>query len=158
MSPGAARLPGRSYLYRDKLKGKNDSWCTTLKNKLKQEGNKWQKRNGIVYRAPVLEIREMLKEVRKGMPRIIDVHCHPYTKEGWRSLGKFRTYLETYLYAKKNVTPELVTQESPTDEEWLLPFRELGIVCIPTAWAASTTMAHLATLFTRTTPMTSWRV
>ncbi len=84
------------------------------------------------------EIKEILKEVRKGMPRIIDVHCHPYTKEGWRSLGKFRTHLETYLYGKKGVTPESVTAESPTDEEWVLPFRELGVACIPTAWMADT--------------------
>ncbi len=87
------------------------------------------------------EIREMVKEARKGMPKVIDVHCHPYTKDGWKSLGKFRTYLEAYLYGKKNVTPEIVTQESPTEEEWVQPYRELGVVCIPTAWAASTTMS-----------------
>lgn len=93
------------------------------------------------FHRAIPEIKEMLKEIRKGMPRIIDVHTHPYTKEGWRSLGKFRTHLEAYLYGKKNVTPESVTQESPTDEEWVLPFRELGVVCIPVAWAAETTMS-----------------
>lgn len=87
------------------------------------------------------EIKDMVKEQRRDLPRIIDVHCHPYTKDGWRSLGKFRTYIETYLYGKKNVTAESVTCESPTEEEWVNPYRELGAVCIPTAWAAATTMS-----------------
>src|SRR3972149_11739011 len=63
------------------------------------------------------ELKALLKEKRKGLPRPIDVHCHPYTKVGWKSLGQFRTHLEEYLYGKKGSTPESVTKESPTEEE-----------------------------------------
>ena len=86
------------------------------------------------------EIKEMILEQRKGLPRIIDVHCHPYTKVGWRSLGKFRMHLEKYLY-RKDVTPEQVTEEAPTDEEWVQVYRELGVVAMPVGWDAETTMA-----------------
>ncbi|MFC1982584.1 amidohydrolase family protein [Chloroflexota bacterium] len=86
------------------------------------------------------EIKEMIAEKRKGMPRIIDIHTHPYTKTGWTSLGKFRMHLEKYLY-KKDVTPEDVTNEAPTDEEWVQVYRELGVVTTPVAWDATTGMA-----------------
>ena len=85
-------------------------------------------------------IKEMIMEQRKGLPRIIDVHCHPYTKVGWRSLGKFRMHLEKYLY-KKDITPEQVTKEAPTDEEWVQVYRELGVVAMPVGWDAETAMA-----------------
>lgn len=86
------------------------------------------------------EMKSVLKEAMKGMPRPIDVHCHPYTKIGWRSLGQFRTHLEAYLYGKKGVTADTVTQESPTDEEWVQVYRELGIAATPVGWDAETTM------------------
>jgi predicted TIM-barrel fold metal-dependent hydrolase len=87
------------------------------------------------------EIAEMLKEARKGMPRIIDVHCHPYTKTGWRSLGKFRVHLERYLYKKQNATAESTTADQPTEEEWIQIYRDLGVVCTPVGWDAETCMA-----------------
>jgi hypothetical protein len=86
------------------------------------------------------ELKEMILQQRKDKPRIIDIHCHPYTKVGWRSLGKFRVHLEKYLY-KKEATPESVTEEAPTDEEWVQVFREYGAVCTPVGWDAETTMA-----------------
>lgn len=86
------------------------------------------------------EIRDVIKAHRKGLPRIIDIHCHPYTKVGWRSLGKFRVHLERYLY-KKNATPESTTAESPTDEEWIQAYRDMGVACTPVGWDATTNMA-----------------
>ena len=75
------------------------------------------------------------------MPRIIDVHCHPYTKIGWCSLGKFRVHLERYLYRKENATAESCTAEAPTEEEWVSVYRELGVVATPVGWDAETAMA-----------------
>lgn len=86
------------------------------------------------------ELGALIKEKRKGLPRPIDVHCHPYTKVGWRSLGQFRTHLEGYLYGKKGVTPETVTAESPTDDEWVSAYRDLGVAATPVGWEADTTM------------------
>jgi len=60
------------------------------------------------------EIKEMVLAKRKGMPRIIDIHTHPYTKIGWRSLGKFRMHLEKYLYKRDKITPEQVTEMAKT--------------------------------------------
>jgi len=61
------------------------------------------------------EVKEMRLEQRKGRPRIIDIHTHPYTKVGWRSLGKFRVYLDSYLYGRSpllasmaEATPNLI--------------------------------------------------
>ncbi len=90
------------------------------------------------------EIKEMILKQRKGLPRIIDVHCHPYTKVGWRSLGKFRVHLEKYLYRKANATPESITKEAPTDEEWIQVYRELGVVALPVGWDAETAMTSNA--------------
>ncbi len=87
------------------------------------------------------EIKEMVLAQRKGMPRIIDIHTHPYTKIGWRSLGKFRVHLEKYLYKRTNITPEQITEMAPTDDEWVAPFKELGVAVMPCGWAAETTMA-----------------
>jgi len=87
------------------------------------------------------EIAEMIKEQRKGRPRIIDVHAHPYTKTGWRSLGKFRVHLEQYLYRKKDATPETISERMPTEDEWVQVFRECGVVTMPVAWDAETAMA-----------------
>ncbi|HOD34293.1 MAG TPA: amidohydrolase family protein [Syntrophales bacterium] len=87
------------------------------------------------------EIKEMILAKRKGMPRIIDIHTHPYTKIGWRSLGKFRMHLEKYLYKRADITPEQITAMAPTEEEWVQPFRELGVAVMPCGWAAETTMA-----------------
>ncbi len=86
------------------------------------------------------ELKAFLKERMKGMPRPIDVHCHPYTKIGWRSLGQFRTHLEDYLYGKKGSTPESVTMESPTEEDWISVYRDLGVAATPVGWDADTTM------------------
>ena len=86
------------------------------------------------------ELKEMIMEQRKGLPRIIDIHCHPYTKLGWRSLGKFRVHLERYLYKKENATTESITEEAPTDEEWVQVFRELGVACMPVGWDSETAM------------------
>ena len=86
------------------------------------------------------EVKEMITEQWKSKPRIIDIHCHPYTKTGWTSLGKFRVHLEKYLY-KKDATPESVTEEAPTDEEWVQVYRELGVACMPVGWDAETHMA-----------------
>ncbi|MBM2831187.1 MAG: Amidohydrolase family protein [Dehalococcoidia bacterium] len=86
------------------------------------------------------ELKAMLKEKRKGLPRPIDVHCHPYTKTGWKSLGRFRPHLEKYLYNKENVTAETITAEAPTDEEWVQVYRELGVATTPVGWDAETTM------------------
>ncbi len=49
-------------------------------------------------------------------------------------------HLEKYLY-KKDVTPEDVTNEAPTDEEWVQVYRGLGIVTTPVGWDAETAMA-----------------
>lgn len=87
------------------------------------------------------EIKEMIMEQWKGKPRIIDIHCHPYTKTGWTSLGKFRVHLEKYLY-KKDATVESVTKEAPTDEEWIQVYRELGVVAMPVGWDAGTAMSE----------------
>lgn len=87
------------------------------------------------------EIKEMIQEQRKGKPRIIDIHCHPYTKTGWTSLGKFRVHLEKYLY-KKEATPESVTREAPTDEEWTQVYREMGVVCMPVGWDSETAFSE----------------
>jgi len=86
------------------------------------------------------EIKDMILEQRKGRPRIIDIHAHPYTKTGWRSLGKFRMHLENYLYKKAGTTPEQITEEAPTDEEWVEVFRELGVAVMPVGWDAETAM------------------
>ena len=86
------------------------------------------------------EVKKEIKRKRGQMPRIIDVHCHPYTKEGWKSLGKFRMHIEKYLYKKDEVTPASVSKEMPTDEEWIQPYRELNVACMPVAWDAETTM------------------
>jgi predicted TIM-barrel fold metal-dependent hydrolase len=87
------------------------------------------------------EIVEMIKEQRKGRPRIIDVHAHPYTKTGWRSLGKFRVHLEKYLYRRQDATPETISEQMPTEDEWAQVFRECGVVTMPVGWDAETTMA-----------------
>jgi predicted TIM-barrel fold metal-dependent hydrolase len=92
------------------------------------------------HRAISEELKATLKEKMRGLPRPIDLHCHPYTKQGWRSLGQFRPHLEKYLYGKENVTAETMTAESPTDEEWIQVYRELGVVATPVAWDAETTM------------------
>lgn len=76
------------------------------------------------------------------MPRIIDVHCHPYTKTGWKSLGKFRVHLERYLYGKKDVTPESVTAEAPTEQEWAAEYIKHGVAAMPVAWDAETNMGE----------------
>jgi len=86
------------------------------------------------------EIKAMVAKQRKGLPRIIDVHCHPFTKEEWHCQGKFYVHLQKYLY-KKVTTPEIITKEAPTDEEWIQVYRELGVVALPVGWAAQTTMA-----------------
>lgn len=86
------------------------------------------------------EIKEMIMEQRKGLPRIFDVHVHPYTKTGWRSMGKFRMHIERYLYGNENATPESVTEAAPTDEEWIQVYRELGAVAMPVGWDADTAM------------------
>ena len=86
------------------------------------------------------EVLEMIKEQRKGRPRIIDVHAHPYTKTGWRSLGKFRVYLDKYLYGL-DATPESISERMPTEDEWAQVFRECGMVTMPVGWDAETTMA-----------------
>lgn len=86
------------------------------------------------------ELKQLLTERRKGLPRPIDVHCHPYTKTGWKSLGQFRPHLEAYLYGKKDITAEQITAESPTDEEWVQAYREMGVVATPVGWDAETTM------------------
>jgi hypothetical protein len=85
----------------------------------------------------------MIAEKRKGMPRIIDVHAHPYTKIGWRSLGKFWVHLEKYLYGRKDedLTVEAISSRMPTDDEWVQPFRELGVTTMPVGWDADTAMA-----------------
>lgn len=86
------------------------------------------------------EMTKLLKAQRKGLPRPIDVHCHPYTKGGWRSLGQFKPHLDEYLYGKKNLTPEQITAGQPTDEEWVSVYRELGVAATPVGWDAQTTM------------------
>ena len=87
------------------------------------------------------EIKEIIKKWREGKPRILDVHTHPYTKTGWRSLGKFRVHLEKYLYGKENVTAESISAEMPSEDEWVQPFRELGVAVMPVGWDAETAMA-----------------
>lgn len=86
------------------------------------------------------ELNAMIMGARKGMPPIIDIHTHPYTKTGWRSLGKFRVHLEKYLYGKKDITPEEISASLPSEEEWVKPFQELGVKVLPCGWAAQTTM------------------
>jgi len=87
------------------------------------------------------EVKEIILKWREGKPRIMDVHAHPYTNTGWRSLGKFRVHLEKYLYGKENVTPESISAEMPTEDEWVVPFRELGVAVMPVGWDAETAMA-----------------
>jgi len=88
------------------------------------------------------ELKEMILKWREGKPRILDVHTHPYTKVGWRSLGKFRVHLEKYLYKKKDLSPEAISADLPSDEEWVQPFRELNVCAMPCAWHAETAMAQ----------------
>jgi hypothetical protein len=85
------------------------------------------------------EIKELVMDKLKGKPRIIDVHAHPYTKEGWKSLGQFRVHLEKYLY-NRDSTVESISERMPTEDEWVQPFREMGVVTMPVAWDAETTM------------------
>lgn len=87
------------------------------------------------------EIKEIITKWREGKPRIMDVHTHPYTKTGWRSLGKFRVHLEKYLYKKEDVSPEAISAGLPTEDEWVQPFRELGVAVMPCGWDAETAMA-----------------
>ena len=97
------------------------------------------------------EVKELILGARKGMPPIIDIHTHPYTKTGWRSLGKFRVHLEKYLYGKKDITPEEISASLPTEDEWVAPFQELGVKVMPCGWAAQTTMGAIPSI--KTTPM-----
>ncbi|MFC1968558.1 amidohydrolase family protein [Chloroflexota bacterium] len=76
------------------------------------------------------------------MPRIIDVHCHPFTKTGWKSLGKLRVHLERYLYKKEDATPESTTAEAPTEEEWAQEYIKNGVVAMPVAWDAESAMGE----------------
>jgi len=113
---------------------------------LEMEESQQKKLNKLIKTKPFHkvdpEVKEMILEQRKGRPRIIDIHTHPYTKVGWRSLGKFRVYLDSYLYGRES-TPESITEAAPTEDEWVEPFRELGVAVTPVGWDATTNMRYI---------------
>jgi predicted TIM-barrel fold metal-dependent hydrolase len=88
------------------------------------------------------EAKAMILQERKGRPRIIDIHCHPYTKTGWRAIGQFRVHLEKYLYHRTDATPESITEMAPTDEEWIQAYREMNVACMPVGWDSDTAFSR----------------